>query len=176
MRKIILTITVLFFLTGLQTAFGQDAATEYDKSEIHKVINKLYENLTFKKNYAPTLAKLKEIFYGRGLLINNNTGEPKKYTLQEFSGIINKQVTAGKVLAFREKEVSCEIEIFGNIAHCFSTYESGYILAGREDYINKKGINSIQLIKVAGKWKIVSIIWNEENEDLKIPKKYLGNK
>jgi hypothetical protein len=173
MKRTFLTIAILFFIAATGKLYSQDPATAYDLSEIQKVVNKLYENLTFKKNQAPTLAKLTDIFYDRGMLINNTTGEPKKYTLQEFSSVITKQVNTGKVLAFREKELSSEIELFGNMAHCLSTYESGYILAGRDEYINKRGINSIQLIKVAGKWKIVSIIWNEESDEQKIPEKYL---
>lgn len=175
MKKTILIIATLLIFAGTDKVYSQDPATAYDLSEINKVINKLYTNLTFKKNQSPTLAKLKEIFYGDGLLINNSTGEPKEYTLHEFSSVIESQVNAGKVLAFKEKELSSRIELFGNTAHCFSTYESGYILAGRDDYINKRGINSIQLIKVAGKWKIVSIVWNEESDETKIPDKYLEN-
>jgi len=176
MKKTTLSLTLFILFTLSGNLFGQDPATAYDLSEINKVINKLYTNLSFKNGYAPTLAKLKDIFYGKGMLINNNTGQPKQYTLQEFSNVIEKQVTAGKVLAFKEKELSSKIEFFGNIAHCFSTYESGYLLTGRTEFINKRGINSIQLIKMNGKWLIVSIIWNEESNELKLPKKYLTNK
>ena len=176
MKKIILTITILLFFAGTSKVFSQDPATAYDLSEIHKVVNKLYANISFKKNTSPTLAKLKDIFYGKGMLLNNSTGQPKQYTLQEFTSIIEGQVNAGKVLAFEEKEVSSETELFGNIAHCFSTYETGYLLTGRDEFINKRGINSIQLIKVNGKWLILSIIWNEENEELKLPEKYLKGK
>ena len=173
MKKTTLIIAILFLFAGTGKLFSQDPATAYDLSEINKVIDKLYTSLSFKKNEAPAMTKLKDIFYGKGMLINNNTGQPKKYTLQEFTSVIEGQVNAGKVLAFQEKELSSETELFGNVAHCFSTYESGYILAGREDYINKRGINSIQLLKVNGKWLIVSIIWNEESDELKLPEKYL---
>lgn len=173
MKKIILTVAVLILCASSGKLFSQDPALAYDLSEIKKVVNKLYTNLSFKPNQSPMLAKLNDIFYGEGMFINNGGDDPKAYTLQEFSSIISGQVKSGKVKAFNEEEISSSIDLFGKIAHCFSSYESGYILAGREDYVTKRGINSIQLIKVNGKWLIHSVIWNEENEELKIPVKYL---
>ena len=173
MKKLILSIIIVFLFAHSGKVFSQDPALAYDLGEINKVVNKLYSNLTFEKGKSPTLAKLKDIFYGKGLMVNNSGDDPKSYTLEEFSSIVNGQVKAGKVKAFKEGELSSKVELFGKVAQCFSTYESGYILAGRDDYVTKRGINSIQLIKKYGKWFIVSVTWNEENEELKIPDRYL---
>ena len=174
MKKTIL-ITALFFLLIISSKlFSQDPALAYDLGEIDKVINNFYSYLTFKEKETPKLDKLKYIFYGKGLFVNNNADDPKSYTLLQFIDVIHTQVRTGKVLAFKEEELSSKVELFGKIAHCLSTYESGYILNGREDYITKRGINSIQLIKEKGNWKIASVIWNEENEELKLPEKYLS--
>ena len=173
MKKLILTTVIFFLFACTGKLFSQDPALAYDLGEIDKVVNKLYTNLTFKQNQSPTLSKLKDIFYGKGLFVNNSADDPKTYTLQEFTAVISGQAKSGKVKAFKEEELSSEVELFGKVAHCFSTYESGFILAGRDDYVTKRGINSIQLIKVNGKWLIVSVTWNEENEELKIPDEYL---
>jgi len=173
MKKVILSIAIMFLFASTGKLFSQDPALAYDLGEIDKVVNKLYTNLTFKKGQSPMLAKLNDIFYGDGLLINNNSDDPKDFSLKEFSDVINGQYKSGKVQAFKENQLSSKVELFGKIAHCLSTYESGYILAGREEYIMNRGINSIQLIKVNGKWLIVSVIWNKENEELKIPDEYL---
>ncbi|MCD4664302.1 MAG: nuclear transport factor 2 family protein [Bacteroidales bacterium] len=173
MKKIILGTAIFFLFANSNKLFSQDPALAYDLGEINKVVNKLYSNLTFKQKETPKLAKLKDIFYRKGLLINNTANDPINYTLKEFTDVINGQVRTGKVEAFKEEELSSKVEFFGKIAQCFSTYESGFILAGRDDYITKRGINSIQLIKVNGKWLIVSVVWNEEDEELKLPEKYL---
>jgi len=78
MKRTILTIAILFFIAATGKLYSQDPATAYDLSQINKVIDKLYTSLTFKKNEAPAMTKLKDIFYGKGMLINNNTGQPKK--------------------------------------------------------------------------------------------------
>lgn len=171
MKKTILITAIIFLFANSSKLFSQDPALAYDLGEIDKVINNLYSYLTFEKKETPKLDKLKYIFYGKGLFVNNSADEPNSYTLLEFKDIIHTQIRTGKVLAFKEEELSSKVELFGKIAQCFSTYEAGYILAGRDDYITKRGINSIQLVKVNGKWLIVSVIWNEENEELKLPEK-----
>jgi len=62
--------------------------------------------------------------------------------------------------AFFEGAVSQRIETFGNIAHVFSTYES-------------RGINSFQLVRQGGTWKVMTILWDSEREGSTIPEKYL---
>jgi hypothetical protein len=72
--------------------------------------------------------------------------------------------------AFYEAEVSRKLETFGNVAHVFSTYESRRA-PGEKPFA--RGINSIQLAKTAGGWKIVTVLWDSEREGNPIPEKYL---
>lgn len=70
--------------------------------------------------------------------------------------------------SFREKEISRTVNQFGNIAQVFTTYE--YNLGNGKAI--QRGINSVQLVKEQGRWWIASIVWQEENKDLPIPKEY----
>lgn len=72
--------------------------------------------------------------------------------------------------AFYESEVARKLEVFGNIAHAFSTYESRHA-PGEKPFA--RGINSFQLAKVGGAWKVVTILWDSEREGNPIPEKYL---
>ena len=74
---------------------------------------------------------------------------------------------------FFESEVSRKLETFGNIAHAFSTYESRRA-PGEKPFA--RGINSIQLAKVGGAWKIVTVFWDSERPDNPLPEKYLTGK
>src|SRR5215471_12822273 len=71
---------------------------------------------------------------------------------------------------FYESEVARRVETFGNIAHVFSTYESRRA-PGEKPFA--RGINSFQLAKDAGGWKVVTILWDSEREGNAIPEKYL---
>jgi hypothetical protein len=72
--------------------------------------------------------------------------------------------------AFYESEVAHRVEIFGNIAHVFSTYESRRA-PGEKPFA--RGINSFQLVKTGESWKIMTILWDSEREGNPIPGKYL---
>ena len=61
--------------------------------------------------------------------------------------------------------------MFGNIAHAFSTYEA-YEDAGRTRFL-KRGINSIQLYRVDGEWKIAAMVWDDERPGLAVGPRYL---
>lgn len=73
---------------------------------------------------------------------------------------------------FYEIEVHNIIEQFGQIAHAFSTYEA-YEDAARSRFL-KRGINSIQLCKVDGEWKIANMVWDDERPGLSMNARYRG--
>jgi hypothetical protein len=71
---------------------------------------------------------------------------------------------------FYEKQIAVRVEQFGNIAHAFSTYESRYAAADPQPFT--RGINSIQLLKDANRWWVVSIFWDAERPTNPLPAKY----
>ena len=72
--------------------------------------------------------------------------------------------------AFYESPVAQRVESFGNIAHVFSTYESRRA-PGEKPFA--RGINSFQLVRSGGQWKVMTILWDSEREGSPIPEKYL---
>ncbi len=68
---------------------------------------------------------------------------------------------------FFERELGFSQDRFGNMVHRFSAYDSKRTLADPEPF--SRGINSIQLIWDAGRWWIVSIVWDRERADNPIP-------
>lgn len=75
---------------------------------------------------------------------------------------------------FYERELTRRVEVFGNLAHVWSTYASSRDPAG-EPF--SRGINSLQLVRGftddGPEWKIASIVWQVEGDTLPIPKRYL---
>ncbi len=81
---------------------------------------------------------------------------------------------AGPVLVqrgFFEREIGRATELFGNIGHVFSTYESRNT---REGEIIQRGINSIQLFNDGERWWIMNILWDSERPDSPIPEEYVN--
>jgi hypothetical protein len=72
--------------------------------------------------------------------------------------------------AFYESEIAHRVEMFGNIAHVFSSYESRHA-PGEKPFA--RGINSFQLVRDAHGWKVMTILWDAERPGSPIPEKYL---
>jgi hypothetical protein len=75
---------------------------------------------------------------------------------------------------FFEREKARRVEIYGNIAHVFSTYESFHSLTDKKPFM--RGINSFQLLNDGKRWWVLTVFWQGETADNPIPKKYLKNK
>ena len=75
---------------------------------------------------------------------------------------------------FYEREVARRTEIYGNIAHIFSTYESFHSPADKKPFM--RGINSFQLLNDGRRWWVMTIFWQGETPENPIPKKYLKSK
>jgi hypothetical protein len=72
---------------------------------------------------------------------------------------------------FYEKEAARQTEMFGQIAHVFSTYESRHSPDDAKPF--QRGINSIQLMNDGKRWWVVTIFWQGEDEKNPLPEKYL---
>jgi hypothetical protein len=73
---------------------------------------------------------------------------------------------------FVEKELGRRIEVWGNLASAWSSYD-GQTADGS---FHERGINSIQLVKVGGKWLVASILWQEETPQFPLPADLAGQK
>lgn len=72
---------------------------------------------------------------------------------------------------FFERPVANRIQQFRDIAHVFSTYESRHAPSDDKPFV--RGINSFQLVKIGGDWKVLTIFWEEEDPAHSIPAEYL---
>jgi hypothetical protein len=72
---------------------------------------------------------------------------------------------------FFEKEIHRKVDVFGNIAQVFSTYES--FKSEKDEKPFMRGINSIQLLNDGKRWWVINIFWLQETEENPIPKEYL---
>jgi hypothetical protein len=70
---------------------------------------------------------------------------------------------------FFESPIVNRIQIYGNVAQVFSSYESRHA-AGEAPFA--RGINSIQLLNDGKRWWIASIIWDSERPDNPLPQEF----
>ena len=88
-------------------------------------------------------------------------------TLEEFIPAASAQYAED---GFWEKQTAGRIDRFGNVAHAWSTYETRVGSPGSKPVA--RGINSIQMVRQAGRWKIAALAWDVELPGQRIPRKY----
>ncbi|WP_179353973.1 hypothetical protein [Winogradskyella vidalii] len=72
---------------------------------------------------------------------------------------------------FHEVEIKRETQLFGDMAHVYSTYEA--YTSKDDETPMMKGINSIQLFNDGKRWWIVNLYWKQASEASPIPEAHL---
>ncbi len=144
-----------------------------DLKLIDNLTTELYKSICFEVDNRPPVEKLKELYIPTANMIRNNDASPEVMTVDDFIKSYTDRISDGTIKSFYEGEIFNITEIFGTIAHRFSTYETRFDLASPKPF--SIGINSIQYIKIDDEWKISSIVWNNQTVENKIPDKYLSN-
>ena len=138
--------------------------------EIDHLTERFYQSVCFSAEHYPNIDQLQELFYGSGILINNNSEQPIEFTVQSYAHAMMAQIESGDAVYYVQQEISDNTEIFGNMAQRISVFEYSFV----KDTPNwKRGVSYIQYICVNSEWRIISIIWTYEKEGLVIPGKYL---
>ena len=154
--------------------FSQDKLSMDNKS-IDLTIKTLYSVISGDKEVERDWDLFKSLFHPDAKLIPSGPSKDGDFQAVYLSpdDYINR---SGKWLfenGFHEREIHRVTDIFGNIAHVFSTYEAFRESSDKTPFM--RGINSIQLMKNEEKWVIINIYWMQESDFYKIPKKYLYN-
>ena len=68
---------------------------------------------------------------------------------------------------FHEIEVARRVDRFGNWAHVRSVYEARRSPGDPE--LLKRGVNSIQLFHDGERWRVVSVLWDNERPGVEVP-------
>jgi hypothetical protein len=91
---------------------------------------------------------------------------PRMLTVQGWIDAVAKRGSA----VFYERQVKVKSEVYGHIAHLWSTYETRSTPDGKAEV---RGINSIQAVNDGTRWRVVEIVWQAETPDTPVPAQYL---
>jgi len=146
---------------------------------INGIIETFYSVISGKQGEKRDHELFKSLFYPRARLIyfgEDIEGTVRaQYWTPDFyvKRILGKQETELET-GFFEEEIHQNVNIFGNIAHVFSTYAT-FSTDEIDQIPDSRGINSIQLLKHNDRWWIINVYWNGFGETLDnpIPKEYL---
>ena len=167
-----ITISRLLFLLPLLT-FSHLANGQNDPSELQRIdsiVHLFYKTLSFDDGEWKTAEKLEPLFFSDSRLIANFGVTPQLWTTHQYIESVRSNVVKQGMSAVEEKEIYGKTDFFGKVAQRLSTYEIRFKFKEKETV--RTGINLIQLIKTGGGWKINSVVWDRESEQLKVPTQY----
>jgi hypothetical protein len=140
------------------------------EDELQALMATFLQAVSFEPAAAPDYASIRELFTPGGLLIKNSGERPEVSGVEAFIAPRQALVDSGALTAFKEVEVGAVTEIFGNVAHRFSTYEKRGTLDGVAS--EAAAMISTQFIRTPGGWKITVMAWDDVRVGLDLPERY----
>jgi hypothetical protein len=172
-----LTVILSLFLSlhvCANTITDTIAPNPADVQSVDAIVAALYDVISGPAGQQRNWDRMRSLFLPEGKMVATGqrpSGEVVKraFTVEDY---IN---TSGPVLeknGFFEKEIKRTTQVYGHIAHCFSSYASKRAATDAQPFM--RGINSIQLYNDGKRWWILSVFWQPETKDLPLPKEYDG--
>jgi hypothetical protein len=177
MKKILLLTLLFIFSVNLmaQTTETKEA-NPADVSSIDAIMKAVYDVISGDAGQKRDWDRFRTLFHKDARMIptgvnpNTKVVSARALTPEDY---IKRTETVFAKEGFYEREKARRIEIFGNIAHVFSTYEAFHSLSDKKPFL--RGVNSFQLLNDGQRWWVVTIYWQAETPENQIPKKYLKN-
>jgi len=170
MNNIFKSILLILAIFSTNLLFGQQY--QKDVESIESIMTALTEVISGAADQERDWERFNNLFSEDAKLIPTHTEESGEVIYNYWSPkdyiAMYKKNRGGT--AFYEQELFRKTESFGNIAHCFSTYA---VRTEKDGPIERRGINSIQLLKSKDRWYIMNVFWSNESEEEKLPEKYL---
>jgi hypothetical protein len=176
MKKIFFLSILVFSLKLAANPYFQDSlfVNRNDVKTVDAIVAALYQVISGPAGETRNWNRMRSLFLPEAKLVA--TGQrPNGELVKRVMTVEEYILKSGPVLeknGFFETEIARKQEVYGHIAHCFSTYESKRVFTDTLPFM--RGINSIQLYFDGKRWWILSVLWQSENADLPIPKQYLN--
>ncbi|XVJ66285.1 MAG: hypothetical protein HEQ40_09075 [Lacibacter sp.] len=170
-------LIVLFLLLSVhRNGFAQTdsfPAAVKDVESVDAIMKALYEVISGPAGQARNWNRMRSLFLSEAKMIATGT-TPAGEIVKRVMTVEDYITRNGPVLeknGFFEQEIYRKQELYGRIAHCFSTYAAKRNATDAEPFM--RGINSIQLYNDGKRWWILSIFWQSESKEVPLPKQYL---
>ncbi|PKV51405.1 hypothetical protein ATE84_3490 [Aquimarina sp. MAR_2010_214] len=171
-KNAITVIILLTFFFRINAQENHDKYADYSRT-INSTIDALYMVISGEKGEARDWELMRYLYHPNAMLVatgKNRQGKVGATYVTPQSYVEN----SGKWLVengFFEEEIHRKVEVFGNIAQVFSTYQCFKSKSDTTPFM--RGINGIQLLNEGNRWRIINIFWTQETEENPIPEAYL---
>jgi hypothetical protein len=157
----------------IQTGPEQAQARAADVSTVDGIVAALYDVISGDAGQPRDWNRMRSLFAPEGRMQvvaprPDGTVALRTLTIEDY---IARNDKAFATMGFFEREAARTAEVFGQVAHVFSTYESRHARGDAKPF--QRGINSIQLVNDGARWWVVNLVWRAEDAKLPLPERYL---
>lgn len=165
---------ILFLMVGAVGCVAQHAekrpilspslrycATDDLPEALERTVTGLYAAISFPPGERPSISELKRYFAEQGVLANLN-GPGDVSAVDDFIENFLALHRNGAIASLHEREAHHVTCVYGRVAHRFSFYEARGDESDAAPFA--VGVNSIQLVRFGGDWKVTSWAWHDDAE------------
>ncbi len=154
------SVIVLTFMLCLMPMGGPSTAETENvpPGTAQSVVDELYRLVTFDPGKTPDWDQVRALFINEAVIVlRTGRTETKVFSVEGFIGDFVSFIELRNVeeTGFIERIVRSKSLVFGDIAHILVLYEAEIPGSGREP---QQGVDSFQLIRQDGRWRIASIV------------------
>ena len=134
--------------------------------ELDRLASEFFRAVSFETGETPSYQTIHTLFIEQGLLIKNVGLTPEISSVREFIEPREALISSGTLTRFHESELSASTDIFGNVAHRFSSY----LKSGTSNGVlfEARGMITTQFINTPTGWKMTAMAWDDERPGLSI--------
>ena len=176
MKQLITSFIIIFTLASCNKAKVDKKPSKNDnqmisniKKDINKTVIDAYKAWSFDNADELDFEEIRSYFTSTATIQTAANGELSIVSLEDAILSFQKSISEGNLTLMEEFEIAGETEYFGGIAHRIS-YHAYYF--NTKDSIGARAVNTLQLVKIKGKWLINTVLREFESEVLKFPEEY----
>ncbi len=122
-------------------------------------LEQLYAVISFEEGAEPAWHGLTSVFSEHARITRMTPEGTDHMDRASFLAMTQNMLELGAYTSFYEFEVGRRVERFGDMAQVWSLYETRRNRSARESL--NRGINSIQLVREGGSWRVLGLLWDE---------------
>jgi Putative lumazine-binding len=148
---------------------AQSAAPAAEARSVEQVVRDVYDLVSWKDGNTPDWDVVRDVFIPQAIVVLRYPPALQVMSVDEFLLDwlrFEDQLAERGADGFTEKVVSAHTTEFGDIAHVHVVYESSIPDSGRPA---RPGVDLWSLIRMDGRWKVVSVVNELPREDLPVP-------
>ena len=133
--------------------------------DLDKVVSGMYESISFEAGGRPDWERQATLFAPDARMVRVNDDGIFEFDFEAYRIDFERMISSGEMPSFWEGELWRDTQVFDNVAHVLSAYETRRT---RNGPLLNRGVNSIQLFRRDGHWLVSAMIWRREGRQFKI--------